>query len=150
MGIFSKIFKKSQKSEPSKNDKKDEINNRGINYGAIIGQKPGYFREDGVWEIELECISEHVPYVGFTWGCGLREPISEYDIDGKCGIFTWSCRLCGKCHAISPCIEIPEVVKGRIQYRTALKERKNPVIIDIREYKRKKSKRENTAKKSND
>lgn len=117
MGIFSKIFKKSQKSEPSKNDKKDEINNRSINYGAIIGQKPGYFREDGVWEIELECISEHVPYVGFTWGCGLREPISEYDIDGKCGIFTWSCRLCGKCHAISPCIEIPEVVKGRIQYR---------------------------------
>ena len=99
MGIFSKIFKKSQKSEPSKNDKKDEINNRSINYGAIIGQKPGYFREDGVWEIELECTSEHVPYVGFTWGCGLREPISEYDIDGKSLIYYghyWNGRRQGK------------------------------------------------------
>ncbi len=147
MGIFSKFCKKSQKSEPS--DNKNEISNRRIHYGEMIPEKLGYFREDGVWEIELECTSEHVPYVGFTWGCGLREPISEYDIDGKCGIFTWSCRLCGKCHAISPCIEIPEVVKERIQYRTALKGGKNPVIIDFREYKRKRSKR-GDAKNSNE
>lgn len=147
MGIFSKFFKKSQKSEPS--DSNHEISSRGEYYLNRIERKSGYFTEDGVWEIELECTSEYVPYAGLTWGCGLREPISEYDIDGKCGIYTWSCRLCGKCHAISPCIEIPEVVKKRIQYRTELKEGKNPVVIDFKEYKQRRNKRGDIKKSNN-
>ena len=145
MGIFSKIFKKTQKSEPSD---KSEINRRSEYYLKRIEQKSGYFREDGVWEIERDCTSEYGMGIGFTSGCGLREPISEYDIDGTCEIYTWSCRICGKCHAI-PDFEIPEEVKKRIRCRSALKRGKNPVVIDFKEYKQKRNKRGNIKKSNN-
>lgn len=148
MGIFSKFFKKSQKSEPSKNDKKDEINNRSINYGEMIGQKPGYFREDGEWEIKRKCTPEyHFGTDSIIGGCGEVALVSEYDLQVHCEIYQWQCERCGYCHAI-PASQIPEEVKKRIRYRTELKEKKDPVIIDFREYKQKRSKR-GDAKKSN-
>lgn len=147
MGIFSRFFRKSQKSEPSDNN--DEISNRSVNYGEMIAQKSGFFREDGVWEIERDCTREYnMGTDSLRGGCGLRETISEYDINGICEIYTWSCRICGTCHAI-PGFEIPEEVKERIRHRSALKREKNPIVIDFREYKRKKTNRENT-KKSNE
>ena len=149
MGIFSNFFKKSQKSEPSKNDKKDEINNRSINYGEMIGQKPGYFREDGVWEIERNCTPEYNRDTdSIIGGCGEVVLVSEYDLQVHCEIYTWQCERCEYCHGI-PASQIPEEVKKRIRYRTELKEGKNPVVIDFKEYKQKRSKR-GDAKNSNE
>lgn len=89
MGIFSNFFKKSQKSEPSKNDKKDEINNRSINFGEMIGQKPGYFREDGVWEIERNCTPEYNMGTDSIIGrCREVTLVSEYDLQVHCEIYT--------------------------------------------------------------
>ena len=82
-------------------------------------------------------------------GCGEIALVSEYDLRVDCEICTRKCERCGKWHGI-PGFEIPERVKERIRYRSRLKRGDNPVVIDFREYKRKKSKRENTAKKSND
>ena len=149
MGIFSNFFKKSQKSEPSKNDKKDEINNRSINYGEMIGQKPGYFREDGVWEIERNCTPEYNRDTdSIIGGCGEVVLVSEYDLQVHCEIYTWQCERCEYCHGI-PASQIPEEVKKRIRYRTELKEGKNPVVIDFKEYKRKRSKKDDTKKSNN-
>ena len=149
MGIFSKFFKKSQKSEPSKNDKKDEINNRSINYGEMIGQKPGYFREDGVWEIKRKCTPEyHFGTDSIIGGCGEVTLVSEYDFQVDCEIYTWQCERCGYCHGI-PDFEIPERVKERIRYRSRLKRGDNPVVSDFKEYKQKRNKR-GDIKKSND
>lgn len=146
MGIFSRLFRKNQKSEPSNNER--EINNRIVYYRKMIDWKPGYFRKDGIWEIERNCTSEYDMGVGFTSGCGLRESISEYDINVNCEIYTWSCRICGKWHGI-PGFEIPEKVKERIRYRSALKRGKNPVVIGFRDYKRERSKRGDTKKSNN-
>ena len=147
MGIFSNFFKKSQKSEPS--DNKSEINNRRINYGEIIPEKTGYFREDGVWEIERNCTPEYnMGTDSIIGGCGVKVQVSEYDLQVHCEIYTWQCERCEYCHGI-PASQIPEEVKKRIRYRTELKEKKNPVIIDLREYKQRRSKRDDT-KKSND
>lgn len=147
MGIFSNFFKKSQKSEPS--DNKSEINNRRINYGEIIPEKTGYFREDGVWEIERNCTPEYnMGTDSIIGGCGVKVQVSEYDLQVHCEIYTWQCERCEYCHGI-PASQIPEEVKKRIRYRTELKEKKNPVIIDLREYKQRRSKRDDT-KKSNE
>ncbi len=143
MGIFSKFFKKSQKSEPS-----DETTNR-IGYRKMIGRKPGYFREDGVWQIERQCTPEYdMGTDSIIGGCGKMALVSEYDLDVNCEIYTWQCKRCGDWHVIAD-FEIPEEVKGRIKYRSGLKRGDNPVIIDFIEFKQKRSKRGNT-KKSND
>ena len=148
MSIFSKFFKKSQKSEPSKNDKKDEINNRS-GYPKMLGRKPGYFREDGVWAIERDCTPEYdMGTDSLRGGWGEIALVSEYDLRVDCEIYTWQCERCGKWHGI-PDFEIPERVKERIRYRSRLKRGDNPVVIDFKEYKQKRSKRGDIKKSNN-
>lgn len=144
MGIFSKFFKKSQKSEPSENS---EINSQSLL--PSNKRKTEYFI-NSVWHIEKSCIPEYDMGTDLILGgCGATTWVSEYDImNENCEIYGWQCKICKKWHGI-PDFEIPEEVKERIKYRNRLKRGDNPVVIDFREYKQKKSKIGNT-KKSND
>lgn len=135
MGIFSKFFKKSQKSEPS--DSNHEISSRGEYYLNQIERKSGYFTDDGVWQIERKCTPEYnMGTDSIIGGCGLEVQVTEYDLNVNCEIYTWQCEYCGDWHSI-PSSQIPEVVKKRIRNRSELKRGKNPVLIDLREYKQK-------------